>query len=74
MPVAPLVPAWKVSRAVPTGRSVVCQVMLLTQRVSNLDREDSMSVAAMAVVHESASAALLTDSGPLERFLGVTAR
>jgi branched-chain amino acid transport system ATP-binding protein len=26
------------------------------------------------VVHESASAALLADSGPLERFLGVTAR
>ena len=26
------------------------------------------------VVHESASAALLVDSGPLERFLGVAAR
>ena len=26
------------------------------------------------IVHQSASAALLADSGPLERFLGVTAR
>src|SRR5262249_1609958 len=45
---APARPAWKASRAVPIGRSVVFQIRLLVKKASNLDRAESMPSALMA--------------------------
>ncbi len=42
------------------------KILPITDRAIVLDRG--------RIVHEGASASLLADSGPLERFLGVTAR
>src|SRR5262245_22297033 len=50
---APARPAWKASRAVPMGRSVVFQIMLVVKKVSNLDSAESMPRALIAGLRAS---------------------